>query len=113
VRTLGISALIAVATSTACAPDDDPRPVSWSYIHAAIILPNCATSGCHSAFSVTAGISLEDAAAARSLFVDGAIDTPLLRGQQAGVPRMPRDEPLPAVDIALIQRWIDDGMQDN
>jgi hypothetical protein len=110
-RFTGLFALF--ATLGACAVDTDERPASWTYIHTAIVLPNCATSGCHSAFSQTHGVSLQDAAAARALFVDGTIDTPLLRGQQAGVGRMPRDQPLPAADIALIQRWIDEGMQDN
>jgi hypothetical protein len=111
VRALGLSALLAMAT--ACGVETDDRPASWSYIHAAIILPNCATSECHSAYARTSGISLQDRAAARALFVDGTIDTALMQGQRAGVPRMPRDEPLPIVDIALIQRWMDEGMQDN
>ena len=34
-------------------PDD--RPASWTYVHAAVIAPNCATSNCHSDLAATAG----------------------------------------------------------
>jgi hypothetical protein len=111
VRRLLLSALIGIAG--ACVDEVDERPVSWSYIHAAIILPSCATSGCHSAFGQTSGISLQDREQARLLFVSGSIDTPLLKGLQAGVRRMPPDQPLPMADILLIERWILDGMPDN
>ncbi len=101
------------ALTCACVDEVDPRPASWSYLHAAIIVPSCATSGCHSAFSKTAGISLQDRDPARLLFEQGAIDTPLLRGVQAGTRRMPPDQPLPAADILLVERWILDGKPDN
>ena len=44
----------------ACTGEPDERPATWSYIHAAIIAPSCATSSCHSDRVQTAGIALDD-----------------------------------------------------
>jgi hypothetical protein len=99
-----------------CGSEDDPRPTSWGYIHAAIIAPSCATVGCHSDVSRQRDLSLEHAETARSSLLDrrhvfpGDEASPLmfqLRGEQRT--RMPPDAPLPALDVELIRRWIVDG----
>lgn len=96
----------------ACGGDDE-RPASWSYIHAAIIVPNCATSGCHSSLNKTRGLSFIDRDEARSIFIGWPVEISLLDGTRPDKPRMPPDQPLPQADIELIRRWIDAGQGDN
>jgi hypothetical protein len=107
-------ALVAIAAG--CGGEIDPRPSSWSYLHAAIVAPNCATAGCHSDLSKQAGLSLERAEDARAALLEGrhvvAGDpaSPLMY-QLQGIERrrMPPDAPLPAADVELIRRWIFEG----
>ena len=103
---------------------DDPvsdRPASLSYISAAILEPNCATSGCHSQLAATEGVQLHSVEAARVFLLTGDLVVPgqpqrsrlmyLLEGEQTE--RMPPDQPLPDADIELIERWILEGARDN
>jgi hypothetical protein len=93
--------LLALLAALACGGDDE-RPLEWRYIHAAIILPNCATSSCHSALSKKSGVNLEDPDLARDQFMSGALSN--VQGL-ANVRQMPPDEPLPKADIDLLERW--------
>lgn len=109
----------------ACGDETDERPATWSYIHAAIIMPSCATASCHSAQTSTAGLRLEGAPQAHAILVgylpSGNYVVPgdptrsklmyLLRGQDTW--RMPPDQPLPQADIQLIERWILDGARND
>jgi hypothetical protein len=101
--------------------DADPadRPARFAYIQAAILEPSCATAGCHSELSRTAGLVLEgdsdrvlDELVDEGFVYPGVVEaSPLLyflRGELGAV-RMPPDAPLPEGDIALIERWIDAG----
>jgi hypothetical protein len=98
------------------------RPASFSYIHAAILQPACATSACHSELTATLDISLQDRDEAYDALVDGGFvfgGQPerskllyLLRAIEVRKP-MPPDSPLPDGDIELIERWIADGAEDN
>ena len=104
----------------ACGGPDD-RPARWSYIYPAVIQPSCATAGCHSKLTRTAGLELESAAESYSVLVGpdgtGNLVVPgqpdqsklmfLLRGVETR--RMPPDGPLPDADIRLVERWILDG----
>jgi hypothetical protein len=112
-------ALLASAAA-ACAGDPTDRPATWSYVHAAVIVPSCATSSCHSARTAVGGIALEDADTAYDVLLglpDGAgYVTPgdpsstlllLLAGDERQ--RMPPDAPLPAADIDLVRAWIEAG----
>jgi hypothetical protein len=108
----------------------DQRPASWSYIHAAIIAPSCATASCHSNPASLAGLDLSTRTSAYAFLVGRTCDAPphagdapgnfvfpydpersrliyVLRGEQSLV--MPPDVPLPDVEIELIERWILDG----
>ena len=120
---------IAALALVACDTVDD-RPDTWSYIHAAIIEPSCATANCHSAISRTAGIDLSDREQSY-VFVVGRLCTTsmglpvgpgnyafpfhperspllhLLRGDADRI--MPPDTPLPDPEIELVERWILDG----
>ena len=119
--------VLLLALVVACETD---RPAEWSYIHAAIIAPSCATASCHSKNASLAGIDLSTRESAYA-FMTGRVcgapphlqDAPgnyvfpyapersrllyLLRGNETRI--MPPDIPLPAVEISLIERWIAEG----
>ncbi len=42
----------------ACGAVDDDRPADWAYIAPAIIIPNCATSSCHSEAAAASGLDM-------------------------------------------------------
>jgi hypothetical protein len=101
-----------------CAGNPDERPATWSYIHAAIIAPSCATSSCHSELAATANVELDDEAKAYDVLIQRSYVVPgdpgctlmsLLDGDERQ--RMPPDAPLPAADIRLIETWIEAGAQ--
>jgi hypothetical protein len=122
-------AVVALAGLAACGVDD--RPASWSYIHEAVIAPNCATASCHAEQTAAGGLRLHTAEAAYAILVGHACDgndpvgqaprnfvdpgSPersrliyLLRGED--VPRpMPPDRILPYREVELIARWIEEG----
>lgn len=108
--------MLFASLTLACAGDPDERPASWSYIHAAIIAPSCATSSCHSARTETAGVALDDPDTAYDVLLGQQFVTPgdpastlmsLLEGDERR--RMPPDAPLPAADIELVRTWIEAG----
>src|SRR5687767_535307 len=102
--------------ATACAGEGDERPASWSYIHAAIIAPRCATASCHSDLGRAKTLSFSDRDEAFEYIKDDDnyfTLTDLLKGVRVDLPRMPPDQPLPAADIVLIERWNAEGRQDN
>ena len=125
IRFAAIAALLG-----ACAEADD-RPAKWSYVHAAIVQPACTASGCHSRLTAVAGLDLSDREGAYNILVGHACGDPTpvsaprnyvmpgsaeystlihqLRGENRNV--MPPDQPLPAVEIELVARWIDAGAQ--
>ncbi len=104
-----------------CADETDDRPTEWSYISVTIIQPNCATSRCHSRFTSTAGLRLDTIEGGYVGLVGGGFVAPgeadrskllrMLRGEEVWT--MPPDVPLPEADVALIERWIDEGAKDN
>ena len=103
--------LILLVGAAACGSDVDDRPVSWNYIYAAIVLPNCTRAACHSALTRTAMQNFEDKGLARESMK--TVDTlNMLRGERVDFLRMPPDQPLPNADIDLIERWQDAGLPD-
>lgn len=108
----------------ACGSDD--RPADWSYIHEAIIRPNCATVSCHTGQNATAGLRLQERDQAYAHltgqacgnvegvgegFVDpGAPETSRLSAVLRGTDiTMPPDRLLPLQDVELIEEWIAGG----
>jgi len=106
------------------------RPATFSYIHAAILEPSCATAGCHSTLTGAAGVSLDGRDGAYNILTGHVCGEPIrpqdpprnyvtpgaaeystlihqLRGDDRDV--MPPDTPLPDVEIELIANWIDNG----
>jgi hypothetical protein len=106
-------ALICLACA-ACGSDVDDRPATFSYIQAAILVPNCATSGCHSAQAQVGGINFEERDQSHGYLLLERFVLPgqlhnspllkLLRGRE--IWKMPPDQTLPEADIQLIERWI-------
>lgn len=113
-----LAGLAGLAGQAGCAADPADRPNTWSYLHAAIIAPNCATASCHGSLAATAGVVLDDADAAYDVLTDpkrnyvipgdpGSTLVLLLEGDER--PRMPPDAPLPRADIDLVRAWIEAG----
>jgi hypothetical protein len=107
--------LAALLAAGACIEADE-RPATWTYVHAAIVAPSCATATCHSALAERAALDLQDRDDAYAALRDGRYVVPgdlsspllfLLEGEERV--RMPPDAPLPAVDVDLIRAWIADG----
>jgi hypothetical protein len=123
----GALALSALLLGASGCGDTDDRPVSWSYISATIIQPNCATSRCHSEGAAVKGLVLDTAKGGYEQLSgytsfdpdngpDGSGLMYRLNGSFPGSPdvqRMPVDEPLPQADIDLIRKWIAAGALNN
>ncbi len=125
---LSATAAIVLLLMGAC--DADDRPNSFSYIHAAILKPSCATIACHGAQNSQAGVNLSTVEAAYGVLVGRACGSNapedgegnyavafqpersalmyLVRGEDVKRP-MPPDRFLPLVDVDLIEAWIFDG----
>jgi hypothetical protein len=124
---------LAVATLllavTGC-DDASDRPSDWAYVHAAILEPACAASGCHSGPTSQNGVDLSTSEAAYTVLtgrVCGAPEQPgdpvgnfvrpghpessrlmyMLRGESTLL--MPPNLALPDAEIAVIERWILEG----
>lgn len=122
--------LFLVALVVAGCAESAERPARWSYIHAAIIQPACTTAGCHSSLAAIAGVNLSDRQGAYTILTGricgeppGPLDPPRnyvapfsaesskLYHQLIGenTDQMPPDTALPAAEIELVARWIDEG----
>jgi hypothetical protein len=106
----------------------DERPADWSYIHAAIINPNCTTSNCHNTMTARAGLDLSDPDGAYEVLVGAACGDPvggatrnyvdpgrpetsqLIYMMRSGeIDRMPPDIALADPEIDLVETWIREG----
>lgn len=122
------AALLALGSVALLACGDDERPATFEYIHPAIIVPNCATSGCHSDLAEVAEINLEsfdeayeeltgrpchdDERDTRAYVNPGQPENSQLMFLLLGfeVPRaMPPDVQLPEAEVDLVERWILEG----
>jgi len=133
--------LLAVTVALGACADPVDRSIDWNYLHATIIEPSCATSGCHSAMTANGAedrpldLSNPESAfrdlasdpdttvecgSADELPVDGYLtlfpgqDAILIdflqgEGQNLDYPQMPIDLPLTPAEVALIERWVEDG----
>ncbi len=123
------SAVVAAGVAAAACDSVTDRPAQWSYIHAAIIRPSCATASCHSYQRSAGGVDLSTSAGAYSVltghtctgaalpvaprsFVDPGHpdDSELMHLLTADrIYLMPPDVPLPPVEVNLIREWIYEG----
>lgn len=118
-------ALILLLAAAGCGVETDDRPVTFTYIHQAILVPSCATAACHNTQNHTSGVDMQDRAAAYNSWsgptqkefspiygqIGGEVDLSVVTIPDAG--RMPLDSPLPEADILLIGAWIDSGGENN
>lgn len=103
---------------------NDDRPATIEYVTATILAPSCGNAQCHSARANASGYRFDTIEHVRqsALIVDLSLVIPgdgeasflyfVLTRENTGsidTPRMPYDQPLPAGDIALVKRWIDEG----
>jgi hypothetical protein len=98
--------LLALAVGVAaCGEEVDDRPASFQYIATYILAPSCGTVSCHSETTAIKGLEFDSLDGAWEAVNSGDI-VPLLRGDPF---QMPPDQPLPEVDIQLIERWLANG----
>jgi hypothetical protein len=127
--------LLIVALAMGCDTVQD-RPETWSYVHAAVIAPSCATASCHSKISSVNGFDLSSPESAYTMFTGGrscggADDHPgalainearariigVLEGRgtrgegasQTSDLLMPPDQALSTTEIQLVKDWFDAG----
>lgn len=111
-------ALAICAIACGCGGEPDSGPVSWSYVHAAVVVPSCASAGCHSAADRVALLDLSDRDGALAALLEGRYvvpgdpNSPLLY-QLEGTERrmMPPNGPLPEGEVDLVRRWIIQGAE--
>jgi hypothetical protein len=120
----------AVLLASACGSATDDRPATLDYITETILAPTCAMAECHSAFKAQVGDVYDTPEAARLTIVANSLaipddatnpgGAPLIQAVTIGLPsildpslgniRMPYVSPMPDADIALIEKWIADGV---
>jgi hypothetical protein len=113
----------AVAALSACGTATDDRPTTLENVTSSVLAPNCANAQCHSSFRQVKGYVFDTAEHTKvSIEQNGLVapsdpDASLLYlvlvspGGENASPRMPYDQPLPDVDVALIRRWIAEGAE--
>lgn len=108
--------LVAAVALTACDQTDNDRPATLEYITEAILQPSCSQATCHSSYRRENDYVFDTVDEARKSITKHSLVSPgdsggsLLYGVLVrSVKRMPYDSPLADKDIALIQKWIDDG----
>jgi hypothetical protein len=114
---LAVLAAVAALLAAGCGGSTDDRPAKWSFISATIMEPSCATVNCHSQVTQRAGVDLHARNVGYYTLINGFYVVPhdvtssslVYLMNASGSLRMPPDNPLPADDILLIQKWIEDG----
>jgi hypothetical protein len=114
---LAVLAAVAALLAAGCGGATDDRPAKWSFISATIMEPSCATVNCHSQVTQRAGVDLHARNVGYYTLINGFYVVPhdvtssslVYLMNASGSLRMPPDNPLPADDILLIQKWIEDG----
>lgn len=114
---VALLAAVAALFAAGCGGATDDRPPKWSFISATIVEPSCATVNCHSAITQRAGIDLHAKDIGYYTLLNGFYVIPndvtgsslVYLMNASGSLRMPPDNPLPAADILLIERWIEGG----
>lgn len=120
-RRILIAAAALLPLGAGCGAEEDDRPRTLEFIHAAIIQPSCAQANCHSSFAKAEFYDFGSLEGTRDGFGrlvepgDAASSDLILiltsPGGDGAPLRMPYDAPLPNADINLIFDWIDDGAE--
>src|SRR5262245_60722748 len=103
--------VVVLVAAAGCGTEEDDRPATAAYIVPAILKPSCATAACHSSATGREGLAFGTIEESCDSVVppEGTDIRAYLVDEGVGGTRMPLDGPLPEADIALIQRWFDDG----
>ena len=112
------SLVVAVLALAACGTSEDDRPATLQYITVAILQPSCGNAQCHSSFRRAEDYAFDtveeaqDSISTYNLVVRGDPESSLLYqvlvtpGGEGNTPRMPYDQPMSDIDVALIHEWI-------
>ena len=115
------SYVVALLALAACGTSEDDRPATLQYITVAILQPSCGNAQCHSSFRRAEDYAFDTVEEAKdsintySLVVPNEPDSSLLYqvlvtpGGEGNTPRMPYDQPMSDIDVALIHEWITNG----
>lgn len=108
--------LVAAVALAACDQTDNDRPATLEYITEAILQPSCSQATCHSSYRRENDYAFDTVDEARKSMTRHSLVAPEDSGASLlynvlvrTTKRMPYDSPLADKDIALIQKWIDDG----
>nr|HEX4318496.1 hypothetical protein [Kofleriaceae bacterium] len=121
-----LALFVALVAAGGCGDAVDDRPATFPYVQAAILEPTCAKAQCHSSFKQEVGDDFGSIDESRVSLLQNGLVIPdlnasdpqssfLVQTLTVGVPsildpgtfvRMPYDEPMPAADIKLIEKWI-------
>ncbi|HVK74249.1 MAG TPA: hypothetical protein VM734_13055 [Kofleriaceae bacterium] len=106
-----LAGLLLLVAAVGCGDELDDRPATTEYITAAILRPSCGTAACHSSQNRRENIVLDtiEGVEANAGGIYGAVSST----NDAIVPRMPLDGPLPQKDIDLILAWQEEGFPRN
>lgn len=112
------SFVVAALALAACGSVTDDRPPTLEYVTVAILQPSCGNAQCHSSFRRVNDYAFDTVAEARDsittynlVVMTEPADSLLYQvlvspGGEGNTPRMPYDEPLSDIDVALIHEWI-------
>ncbi len=115
------SYVVALLALAACGTSEDDRPATLQYITVAILQPSCGNAQCHSSFRRAEDYAFDTVEEAKdsintySLVIRGEPESSLLYqvlvtpGGEGNTPRMPYDQPMSDIDVALIHEWITKG----
>lgn len=118
--------VVAALALAACGTSTDDRPVTLEYITVAILQPSCGNAQCHSSFRRAQDYAFDTVEEARLTIqayplvirgepensIPGEPENSLLYqvlispGGDGNFKRMPYDQPLSDIDVALIHEWI-------
>jgi hypothetical protein len=93
-------------------PSSSPRPPTFTQVNSQILMPRCATSGCHDGVTKRAGYSYANYAdTLRSVVVNNATGSPLY--DSVSKQRMPFSPKLTTTEVNQIRDWINAGAPNN
>jgi len=114
--------VVAALALAACGTTIDDRPKTLEYVTVAILQPSCAAAQCHSSFRRAEDFAFDTVEEARDSMLTYpqlvVVDEPensllyqvlIAPGGDGPTPRMPYDQPMSDLDVALIHDWIATG----
>lgn len=115
------SLVVAALALAACGTSEDDRPATLQYITVAILQPSCGNAQCHSSFRRAEDYAFDTVEEAKDSINTYNLVVPMepedsrlyqvlvSPGGDGNIARMPYDQPLSDIDVALIHEWITAG----